>query len=474
MLKPLCLAAAALAGSAVAQDARYVAATSLNLRAAPDASAAVAARWRLNQPVQLLAERGRWCEVAAPGGTPRGHVDCAYLQRAPVTRAQVESDATAAGLALLRLGGIDDWTSAFTRDAPEARRQLEQLFTQLDRHFALSPSLHVYREADALTAQLAPQQPEQEAQRPLHTARLAQLAAMRAAFSADFARDPRETVPHGALRPLAALIDQRQARLREGLGERPLPRPLAASFFGGERWAMGWAAGPLATALPGRGPDGVPHAVRFDGTGVVSLAPVFEMAKAQRAAVRATWGRLKAGGHELAQAAPGAAGHVETLRLDTRLGAWAVTADGLRPAQVLGAQFEGGACSGEGASTHADVRVAGSTETPLAVFATNAPLDPARAKVQLEKRRFLAPLSDLFENTLTERVTLTVDLDADGVPDLRVVISQDTAVGQGRAGPRRVAMRPVAGWYAHDVYSLEANVEGEWKPLSVYQVVTCT
>ncbi len=63
----------------------------------------------------------------------------------------------------------------------------------------------------------------------------------------------------------------------------------------------------------------------------------------------------------------------------------------------------------------------------LAVFASSAPIDPSRVRVQVQRRTFLAPLWDLFENTLTDRQTLAVDLDADGVPDLRVVISNDSA-----------------------------------------------
>lgn len=66
-----------------------------------------------------------------------------------------------------------------------------------------------------------------------------------------------------------------------------------------------------------------------------------------------------------------------------------------------------------------------------------------------------------------------VDLDGDGVPDLRVLISSDTAVGQGPP-LKRVGYQTVAGWYANDVYQLEANVDGQWRVLSRYAVVTCT
>lgn len=470
------LAAALLvAGAAAAEDTRYVAASSLNLRAAPDATAAVAARWRINQPLQLIAERGRWCEVAAPGGAPRGHVDCTFLARTPVTRAQVEAEAAEAALAVLRLGTLDAWTTAFTKDAAETRRQLDALLTQFDRHFALSPSLHTYREADALLRQLATNRGDDEALRPWLAARGAQLAAMRAGIAGDYARDLREPLQHGALGALAALVDRRQAKARAKLGERALPRPLAPSFFGPGRWAIGWAGGPLAGASPAKGGDGTHYGVVFDASNVAALAPLLEMAKAQRAAVRATWGELKPEGHELVQARPSAGGAVETLRLDTRLAAWAVTPQGLRPAQLLGAQYEGGACAGEDGRTQADVHLPGTPpERVLAVFATNVPLDATRATVKVEKRRFLAPLWDLFENSLTERETMSVDLDGDGVPDLRVVVSQDSAVGQSGAGPQRVALRRTGGWYANDVFSLEANVGGEWQLLSVYAVVTCT
>jgi hypothetical protein len=484
----LALALALLAAQARGQDAaalRYVSASSLNLRAAATVTAEVLLRWRLNQPVRLLEESGRWCRVVAAEGGPTGHVDCSYLARTPVTRTQIEAEAAEAGLALLRLAGdrgvgSRSWTSEIERQVPEARRLLDLLVQQAERHLALSPTLYTYSDLQALLRQLRSAigdeaRPELAPLRAWAEARIAALPALQPAFTTDFALAPREPFPGSVLGELGATLARRQARARGRLGDRPEPPAVAPSYFSQGRWAVGWAGGPLAQArkpVPG---EGTPYGITFDGRDLGELAGVFEMAKQQRAAVKANFGVLKDGGHELSWARPGAAGFVETLRLDTRLAAWAVTEKGLLPASIRKVSFSGGACAGETPDgTGAEVML---PQPPagvlLAVFASSAPLDPARARVTVQRRRFLAPLWDLFENTLTDRLTLTVDLDGDGVPDLRVVVSSDTAVGQG-AAPMRVGYLAVGGWYANDVYQLEANVDGQWRVLSRYAVSTCT
>lgn len=469
------------------QDAaalRYVSASSLNLRAVASPTAEVLLRWRLNQPVKLLEEGGRWCRVVAADGGPAGHVDCSFLARAPVTRQQIEAEAAEAALALMRLPGGDaasgpySWTSGIERRVPETRRLLDALMQQAERHLALSPTLYTYRDVHALLRQLrdgmgSDERPELAPLRAWAAARIATLPALRAAFSADFAKDPREPFPGSVLGELAVALERRQARARSRLGDRPA-LGVAPSYFSQGRWALGWAGGPLARAQK-RVPEGAPYTITFDGKDVSDLAGVFEMAKQQRAAVKASFGVLKGEGNELVQAQAGATGAVETLRLDTRLAAWAVTEKGLLPATIRKVGFFGGACVGEATEgTEAEVLL---PDAPggalLAVFASSAPIDPAKARVTVQRRRFLAPLWDLFENTLTDRQTLSVDLDGDGVPDLRVLISSDTAVGQGLP-LRRVGYQTVAGWYANDVHQLEANVDGQWRVLSRYAVVTCT
>ncbi len=111
------------------------------------------------------------------------------------------------------------------------------------------------------------------------------------------------------------------------------------------------------------------------------------------------------------------------------------------------------------------------------VFASSVPIDPARAVVNVRKRTFLAPLlSD--ETTFTHRVDMSVDVDGDGVADLRTTVSNDTSVNgvSMHRPPGRLShwIRPVAGWYANDVYALEINEEGWWRVLSLYNLVTCT
>lgn len=472
---------------ALAQDAeniRYVSASSLNLRASAAATADVLQRWRLNQRLSLVKQGDRWCEVQSVDGTQRGHVDCSFLQRTPVTLAQIEAESTEAALALLRLqppisAMTHQWTHGLERDAAESRRLIDALLQQFDRHFAYSPSLATYRDIDAVLRQLrvdagVRERPELAPLAQLLDARTAQMPALRAAFDADFAKDPREPLRRSALGGLAALIDHRQAQARQRFGDRRGP-PVAPSFFTQGRWAIGWAGGPLAVAQTPAAGEGALFHVQFNGSGVWALNGVVEMAKQHRLALRAQWGELKSDALELSQSQVSAAGAVETLRLDTRLQAWGVTERGLVPGTVRRAAFFGDACTANsGQGTRAEVVFADAVPGPLlAVFVSSAPIEPSRVRVQMQRRSFLAPLRDLWENTLTERQTLSVDLDGDGVPDLRVVVSNDRAVGQAPLG-QHVSFRHVAGWYANDVYSLEANIDGAWQTLSLYNVQTCT
>jgi hypothetical protein len=464
-----------------AANTRYVSASSMNLRAAASPTAEVRARWRINQRLTLLKESDRWCDVQSIDGTQRGHVDCAFLQRAPVTLGQIEGDTTEAALALLRQQP-QAWTSGIERDPVETRRLIEALLQQFDRHFAYSPSLLTYRDINAVLSRLRDEvgglreRAELAPLAQLLDSRIAQLPALRAAFDADFANDPRQPIRRSALGGVASLLDSRQARLRERLDDRRRVTEIAPSYFAQGRWAIGWAGGPLAQAQKPAAGEAARFALSFDGAGVWELSGTVEMAKQQRAAVRAEWGSLTGEAVGLSQAQNNAASAVDTLRLETRLQAWGITERGLVPATVRGAGYFGGACANEGDSqkTRADVEF--SAPVPgalLAVFASSAPIDPSRVRVHVQRRSVLAPLWDLFENTLTDRQTLTVDLDADGVADLRVVVSNDSAVG---LAPQRqlVAYRNVAGWYANDVYSLEANVDGAWRMLSRYSVSTCT
>ncbi len=433
----------------------------------------------------------RWAASALLMSTPwlawPGAQAAQAVQMPPATRAQIEADAAEAALALLRLAqtpgmALISWTQGIERHPAEVQRLLEQLMQQADRHMAWSPSLYTYRDVTLLQQQLHDSlgedvKPEQAPLRAWLAARVAMLPALQRPFSADFASDAREPLRASVLGDLSSLLQQRQARANAQLGvpAATASAGLSPSYFSQGRWAIGWAGGPLAERRKAPPGEGAPYVIAFDGGDVASLAGVFEMAKAQRVAVKASFGVLTGSGHELAQAQPAAQGGIETLRLETRLAAWAVTETGLQPATIRKAVYSGGACAGE---TPEGTQVEGTlprsmTGAPLAVFASSAALDPSRARVSVQRRRFLAPLIDLFENTLTDRQTLTVDLDGDGVPDLRVLISTDKAVSRAPL-PRKVGYRTVAGWYANDEYVLEANIDGRWQQLSRYAVKTCT
>jgi hypothetical protein len=96
----------------------YVFASRANLRAQPQAAAAVLAQPVTNTALKLLAQAGEWCEVetaaasAMPGAptasTQRGFIACSLLRQAPLTLAGVQAELDAAR----RSGrGVLDWSS---------------------------------------------------------------------------------------------------------------------------------------------------------------------------------------------------------------------------------------------------------------------------------------------------------------------------------------------------------------------------
>lgn len=491
---------AVLAQGSEADMQRWVGASTLNLRAAALPAAELVGRLRINQPVRLQQPAtGRWCEVQALPAGPRGFVDCTFLVATPVTLAQIEAEVAEHILALHRLAGegagrgsFSVWGEVMARQPAEARRLLEALFQQVDRHFALSPSMRTYADADGFISLLRkqlppPGEPGPEPIRQLLDSRVALLPAMRQALSADFAGQSLEPVRRSLTGTLASLVERRQSgkgrsKRRGDTMESPAPAsgageaPPAVSFFSQGRWAAGWAGGPMAQHLAGPLGEGAAYALRYNGYGPWTVSDVIEMAKVHHAAVNTRFG-VPAFGTEadLSQTPANAEGRVDTVTVATQLVAWGITDRGLVRGSLRKIAFGGDSCSGESARhTAAEVVFDAPVSGPLhGVFLSSAPIDAAKARVLVSKRRFLAPLFDLWENTLTETTRVRVDLDGDGVPDLRVVVSEDSAVADG---PRvlRVGLQRVAGWYANNVYSMEANEDGRWRTLSLYDVVTCT
>lgn len=487
---------------------RYNHATQLKLRAKPALEAQVLAQWQINQAMTLLGQRDkRWCDVASPDATQRGFVDCSYLGEAPLTLAQVEIDAAGAALALNRLlvaAGGEGYEQVFPKNLQPARDSLEKLLNFLERHFALSPSLYTYGDFSRLLQTLLNENPEgtedknRLALRSLALGRLGQLAAMRAALSQDFAAAAFDPVRHPIGNRLNLLLQQRRhgdvaasAKPRRDAGMElgvamGIAEPAAkVSLFRETKWAAGWAGGALVRRMRSRDSQSVVYSVAFDGNGPWALADIYEMAKALRVPVKARFGLMEPQGNELSYAMPTAGTGVETLVLELRMPVWAITEHGLVAGSLRAASFGGDACAGDTkVGTRAEVVFPGPVKGDIhGIFASNALIDPARALVTVRKRTFLDPIYPNGDGTtFTHRVDMTVDIDGDGVADLRTVVSNDTSVSSmphdgfmhAAGALSRGRIRHVAGWYANDIYMLQANEGGWWRTLSRYNLVTCT
>jgi hypothetical protein len=479
----LCAVACGCAGAEETSKRYYSHATELTLRGAPAADAAALLRLPINQALFLLArENSNWCKVrladaADAGGVPvpepgnsarDGYVGCAFLQEKPLDFATIETEAARLFLELNQPG---------LALADEARL-LDRLFTQIERHFALSPSLYAYEDYRRLyeTLRRKPRDDDdrvaEENAKPFRLqSRSTVLAAMRRALSRQTWERDFTPVRQSVMTTLRQVVIERRhgdVILPDGRKQRytelpggPLSEPASkASFFKEGRFAMGWAGGPMIQRAHGSHP--VVYSVGFSGTLAWVLADVYEMAKAHRAPIQARFATVNLYKHV----------DLETLVLETRFPVWAITREGLVQGHLRKANFGGTLCDGPG-PINAEIEFG----TPIkgqiyGVFASSAPVDPVRAKVSIRGKTFLEGYElDNETATLTNREMASVDLDQDGTDDLRVLLSTDQ-VAHNPARPQ--GFRRVGGWYAYDVYSMEANESGWWRLLSRYNLSTCT
>lgn len=370
-------------------------------------------------------------------------------------------------------------------------------FAALRRHFALTPSLHAWGDHAGLLHQIRTQNLGEDrvlapAWRPLIEAEAAESRKMRAALSRDFAASPAEVL----VQPPSTLINV-QLAARSSREFKLDPARMAALGLGrwggrapGSSWftpgvlVAGFAGGPLVSRMKQRDPEGVVYSVRYDARSAAALADLYEIAKARRLAVKASWRDGELG--DLGTALLNGRGKIDQVTLSLRLPVWVVTNQGLLPGVLRSASYGSDACGttdkpGELASSAELVLAQPARGDVHAIFATTGTVDPARARVLPQREtRVTAPGA---MGTLTHRVLTEIDLDGDGVPDLRTVISQDQEISQAPwLDPSRAlsmgwdpaGVRRTAGWYAHDLYQLEANEQGWWRVLSRYSVVTCT
>lgn len=503
-----------LASHAYAQPAetgrRYVQVTQLKLRGAPVADAAVLAQWRINQAVEVLRRADkRWCELALPDGSQRGFADCSLLGEQPLSLEKIEIEVTQTALAINRLllsrDSLGTSGLRYDKNPPELRPALEKILNLLERHFAISPSLYTYGDYNDLLNTLLngtggeSKDQELKAIRQLAEARIAQLGLMRAQLTQNYAQLAVRPVRHPINHRLNLLLTQRRHGDPAGRGKLPNPPDFservkagetgpaqASSFFRKEVWAVGFAGGRMVSRMRGRSGQGVAYSVGFDGQGPWVLADVYEMAKVQGSAVKAQFApiKLRDGEVDLSYSLPTAGRGRESLVLELSLPVWAVTEQGLFEGKLRKVSFGGDACSGDsGVPTAAEVVFPAPVKGEIqAVFATNGKVNPGQAVVSLQQKTYLGSLKHRFESTITRRVDSRIDIDGDGIIDLRTVISLDQDVGLSLAegfklvryvGPGHY-FRKVDNWYANDVFQLQANVDGWWQTLSRYNLQTCT
>jgi hypothetical protein len=467
---------------AQAADIHYSHATRLTLCEAPDAGAAALAQLPINQPLEIVARENRWCRVrlVAPAGSAdaaqEGYVNCTFLKDKKLDFVALETEAARLFLELHR----ENLTPS------EEARILEALFTRIERHFALSPSLYAYNDYRALL---------RDAQRRGSGNPEFQLPARekkRAVMLRELSRQTWEgEFPAVRQSMIMSRVENTLWKLRSERGEdslpyrlpeyRPtgvysneiLPAPLGVSFFSRGKWAIGWAGGPMIRRRHGSHPP--TYFVEFgnEGGNEFLLNNVYEMAKALKAPVNVSFITKHIS-------------NTETLELpivETKLPIWAITPDGLVAGYLREARL--------GPDSSACFDSQGSAEIVFdrppkgriyGVFASNAPVDPAKVKITARNKTFLGGSSLGGEQArMTYREEASVDLDGDGVADLSIMLSTDQSADLEPYRPRHAVFNGnpggflrVAGYYDYNAYSLLVNEEGQWHTLFLYGFVPCT
>jgi hypothetical protein len=446
----------------------------------------------INQPLEIVARENRWCRVrlvASTGSTDaaqEGYVNCVFLKDKKLDFSTLEAEAARLFLELHR----ENLTPS------EEARILEALFTQIERHFALSPSLYAYNDYRALlrdAQRRGSENPEFQllAREKKQAAMLRELS--RQTWEGEFPAVRQTVVTSGIEKTLRKLRSERGYRLPEyrGLGvsgdpelvdlegygeysDKISPAPPKASFFSRGNWAIGWAGGPKIQWHHGSYPPA--YFVEFsNGGNEFVFNRVYEMAKVLKVPVNISFVAVPVDKY-LSDT-----GMLEVPLLETKLPIWAITSDGLVAGHLRKARLgpDDSACSGSPGSAEIVF------DRPLkgriyGVFASNAPIDPAKAKITARNKTYLGG-SLLGDTRMTYREEASVDIDSDGVDDLSIMLSTDReaelesdrphyAVFNGNLG----GFLRVAGYYDYNVYFMLVNENGQWRVLSMYDLVTCT
>jgi hypothetical protein len=355
---------------------------------------------------------------------------------------------------------VREWTAMHLQQRVP-RERISEFRKNVRRLFAASPSitsLGLY--AYGLSSDSIAEQPS-EADMP---AILAEFSQMQSALTRDFREEPPRPPAFQGL-PLATQ-EVRGARAPAG------------SLFARPDEVTGWARmnEPFSAPMRTREPLATSYAVDFDGPSIATLAPIYELAKHLRRKVdvsltHSPMGKLEPGEPLF---------DIDTAVLTAEVPAYAITRRGLVAGKFTRVGFFGGACDDRQPTAAEFTFDEPVDDVVLAVFVTGVNIDTKRARVRVDEQvspRFVDPVNG---GAITKRVAYTVDLNGDGVAELRGVSRRDTEpenddIYRMRGGflPDPQVL-PVAGWYADDFDYLDANIGGRWLRLSTYYVVTCT
>jgi hypothetical protein len=250
----------------------------------------------------------------------------------------------------------------------------------------------------------------------------------------------------------------------------------AGSLFSRADEVAGWGHmnEPFFSPTQAHGTPTAHYAVNFDGPSFASLSPVYELAKHLRKNVTVELSNHPVDDREQAAAVF----DINTAVLTTELPAYAITRRGLIPGKFTRIGFFGSGCS-DRQPTAEFTFAEPVNDVVLSVFVTGVNINTTRAHVQVAEQLFPSFGDEINGGAIRKRLTYSVDLNGDGIAELRGVSQRDAEpddddiYSMGGSFFPTPRMIPVAGWYPNDFDYLDANIGGRWLRLSTYHAPSC-
>lgn len=459
----------------------YVSASLANVREQPNINAKLVAKLPINQKLNLSNKQDGWCEISQPNQATKGFLQCQLLSSKPTTLAQIELETANAVLAINRFTLKEEKRKdlSFVTNKYDELAPINALFKQLERHFYYSPSINTYQLYEDLiryTENRFNENKSEDKNQPLADevqnlikTKAAQTIAMRTALSFNPAQNAYQPITKPITYTLTQLLKKRQGIIAT---DRVQP-----SYFKNGAWSFGWEGGRNLDVKVEKSGKGFEYKVGFDAYNLNALGAAVEMAKHYKSPVKMSFRYPKNDNSGLSQMSPNFEGAYEFGEVVTELPAYAITDNGLVKGTFKSASFAGDACWGEEGNTHAKFNFPKALEgTVHGFFVSSAPVDVNVAKVTINKKTTHQYL------VLTHAIKAQVDLDGDSIADLRTL----TSTQQGHFGmnespffaqllpKQHTGFMPAGGLYESDIFSLEANHDGQWQTLSIYNITTCT